>query len=291
MPYLTGRESFREVVLRDRLCAVLKRINLDDDGQPRMVSAWQSAAGSPNPAVYRANPSIAASTAKNSYNPAMQELSLIQFLAVAILPLLFAITVHEVAHGWVALRLGDPTAQMMGRLTLNPIRHIDPFGTVLLPIMLIVLSKVAGTPPFVFGWAKPVPVTWENLRNPKRDMALVALAGPMSNLLMAILWAVVTKIGYLLGAGALGLPLILMGTFGILFNLVLMVLNLFPLPPLDGGRILTSVLPGPMAWQVGRIEPYGFLIILLLLATGVLWSIMGPVIDWFYTLLHTLFGI
>jgi len=221
----------------------------------------------------------------------MQDLTLIQLLAVAALPLLFAITVHEVAHGWVALQLGDPTAKMMGRLTLNPIRHIDPFGTLLLPIMLIVLSKVAGTPPFVFGWAKPVPVTWENLRNPKRDMALVALAGPLSNLLMAILWAVVAKIGFMLGAGPLGLPLILMGTFGILFNLVLMVLNLVPIPPLDGGRVLTSILPGPMAWQVGRLEPYGFMIILLLLATGVLWSVLGPIIDWFYTLLHVLFGI
>ncbi len=221
----------------------------------------------------------------------MQELSLVQFLAVAALPLLFAITVHEVAHGWVALRLGDPTAQMMGRLTLNPIRHIDPVGTVLLPLGLILLSKLAGTPPFVFGWAKPVPVTWENLRSPKRDMALVALAGPFSNLLMAILWAVVVKIGYTLGAGLVGLPLILMGSFGILFNLVLMVLNLVPIPPLDGGRILTSILPGPLAWQVGRLEPYGFMIILVLLATGLLWSILGPIIDWFYMALHSVFGL
>ncbi len=221
----------------------------------------------------------------------MQELSLVQFLAVAALPLLFAITVHEVAHGWVALQLGDPTARMMGRLTLNPIRHIDPVGTVLLPVALILLSKLAGTPPFVFGWAKPVPVTWENLRSPKRDMALVALAGPFSNLLMAILWAVVVKIGYMAGAGPIGVPLILMGSFGILFNLVLMVLNLVPVPPLDGGRILTSLLPGPLAWQVGRLEPYGLIIILVLLATGLLWSILGPIIDWFYMLLHTVFGL
>ncbi len=221
----------------------------------------------------------------------MQELSLIQFLAVAALPLLFAITVHEVAHGWVALRLGDPTAKMMGRLTLNPVRHIDPVGTVLLPLSLILLSKLAGTPPFVFGWAKPVPVTWENLRSPKRDMALVALAGPLSNLLMAILWALVVKTGYLLGAGPVGIPLILMGSFGILFNLVLMVLNLVPVPPLDGGRILTSLLPGPLAWQVGRLEPYGLIIILVLLATGLLWSILGPIIYWFNMLLHTVFGL
>ncbi len=239
----------------------------------------------------RCDPVTQAFHPKTGYNPAMQDLTLIQLLAVAILPLLFAITVHEVAHGWVALRLGDPTAQMMGRLTLNPIRHIDPVGTVLLPLALILLSKMAGSPPFIFGWAKPVPVTWENLRNPKRDMALVALAGPLSNLLMAILWALVAKIGYLMGGGPIGVPLILMGSFGILFNLVLMVLNMVPVPPLDGSRVLSALLPGPWAWQLSRLEPYGFLIILVLLVTGVLWSILGPIIDWFYIMLHVLFGL
>ena len=202
----------------------------------------------------------------------MQNLSTVQFAAIAILPLLFGITLHEVAHGWVAKRLGDKTALMMGRLTLNPLKHIDPVGTILVPGLLMLAGGA------IFGWAKPVPVTWQNLRNPKRDMALVALAGPMANLGMAFLWALIARLGILLSAVTpwVSVPMILMGKVGIVLNLVLMVLNLLPLPPLDGGRIMTSLLPGPLSYRFSRIEPYGFFILIALLMTGVLWKLLGP---------------
>ncbi|ROR32260.1 site-2 protease family protein [Inmirania thermothiophila] len=202
----------------------------------------------------------------------MEELTLAQRVAVWALPILFAITVHEVAHGWVARRLGDPTAMMMGRLTLNPLRHIDPVGTVLVPLLLLFLGG------FVFGWARPVPVTWENLRHPKRDMALVAAAGPAANFLMALGWALVMRLAIALGDDLAwaAVPLIYMGGAGIAINVLLMVLNLLPLPPLDGGRIATGVLPGPWAWRLARVEPYGFFILLGLIATGLLGRILGP---------------
>jgi len=210
----------------------------------------------------------------------MGDLTLLQFLAVASIPLLFAITVHEVAHGWIAKRLGDPTAQRLGRLTLNPIKHIDPVGTILVPVALLVLGSLSGRP-FIFGWAKPVPVTWENLRHPKRDMALVAVAGPMANLAMAFLWALAVKLAVNL-PGSLewaALPLSYMGGFGIIINVVLMVLNLLPLPPLDGGRVAVGLLPGPLAWQLSRLEPYGFFILLALMATNVLGMILSPPVE------------
>ncbi len=199
-------------------------------------------------------------------------LSLPQFIAVAIIPLLFAITVHEVAHGWAAKHLGDPTAERLGRLTLNPIRHIDPVGTLLVPGILLILGG------FIFGWAKPVPVTWGNLRHPKRDMALVAAAGPAANLVMAFFWAIVAKIGTLLPESVhwMGIPLYYMGQFGIIINIVLMVLNLLPIPPLDGGRVAVGLLPGPLAWQLSRLEPFGFFILLALIATRLLGYILGP---------------
>jgi Zn-dependent protease len=203
----------------------------------------------------------------------MTALTTPQIIAVAALPILFAITVHEVAHGWVAKRLGDPTAERMGRLTLNPLKHIDPIGTVLVPILLIITAGIA------IGWAKPVPVTWENLRKPKRDMALVALAGPAANLLMAIFWALVMKITLILPAsvGWVTEPLLYMARFGILINVILMVFNLLPIPPLDGGRVATGLLPGPWSWQLSRLEPYGFFIIIALLMTGALWFILDPI--------------
>jgi len=218
----------------------------------------------------------------------MQNLELPQEIAVWILPVLFAITVHEVAHGWVAKQLGDPTAQMLGRLTLNPIKHVDPLGTVIVPLIFLLLPGG-----LIFGWAKPVPVTWENLRRPKRDMALVAIAGPLANLLMAIGWALVKKFGLLMAATmpSVAIPLIYMGTAGILINLVLMILNLIPLPPLDGGRVLTGVLPGPLAWQVSRIEPYGFLVLITLLMTGILGQVIWPVLAGMMRLFDLVFGI
>ncbi|HQU15358.1 MAG: site-2 protease family protein [Chromatiales bacterium 21-64-14] len=207
----------------------------------------------------------------------MPGFTLVQTIAVLALPLLFAITVHEAAHGWVARRLGDPTAMMLGRLTLNPIKHIDPLGTVVIPVLLLVLHA-----PFLFGWAKPVPITWQNLRNPKRDMALVAAAGPASNLVMALFWALIAKIGLVLAPmlGSFTAPMVYMGEIGITINLVLMVLNLLPLPPLDGGRVLVGLLPGPWAWKVSRIEPYGFPILLVLLITGGLAYLIVPPINW-----------
>lgn len=205
----------------------------------------------------------------------MYEFSLIQKIAVWALPVLFAITVHEVSHGWVARYLGDPTAMMLGRLTLNPIKHIDPIGTIVVPLVMLMLT------PFVFGWAKPVPVTYENLRNPKRDMAIVAAAGPLANLIMALIWTLVLKLGILfagqIGAGAMFL--IGAGVAGIFINAVLMILNLLPLPPLDGGRVLAGLLPGRAGWQLSRIEPYGFLILLALLATQILGVIIWPPIQ------------
>ncbi len=204
----------------------------------------------------------------------MEELSLLQRVAIWVLPVLFAITVHETAHGWMALRLGDPTAKMLGRLTLNPIKHIDPLGTVIVPGLMLMFSG------FLFGWAKPVPVTAQNLRNPRGDMAWVALAGPLSNLLMAIFWALVARIGMLLGdvSPELALFLIYSGVAGIFVNTLIGVLNLLPILPLDGGRILSALLPGRVAYQLDRLEPYGLIILVVLLFTGILGMILWPLI-------------
>jgi Zn-dependent protease len=217
----------------------------------------------------------------------MEELSIVQRISVWALPILFAITVHEVAHGWMALRLGDHTAQMMGRLTLNPINHIDPIGTLVVPGILLLLGGV------IFGWAKPVPVSWDKLRNPRRDMAIVALAGPIANLIMAIFWAFISRLGIALAPGIpiVGVPLAYMGIAGVFINAILMMLNLIPLPPLDGGRVLVGLLPGPFAYKVSRIEPYGFFILLGLLFTGILWDILWPLVDILLTGLVGLVGV
>jgi Zn-dependent protease len=214
----------------------------------------------------------------------MPELNLIQKIVIWVLPVLFAITVHEVAHGWLASRLGDKTALMLGRLTLNPVKHVDPLGTILIPGLLMLMQTG-----FIFGWAKPVPITWQNLGHPKRDMALVAAAGPLANLCMAIAWALLIRAGLMLGEP--GYALVYMGVAGIFINTILLILNLLPLPPLDGGRVMTGLLPGPWAYKLSRVEPYGFLILIALLATGLLGLILWPLISLVMTALAAVSGL
>ena len=193
--------------------------------------------------------------------------NLIQTVAIYALPVLFAITVHEAAHGYIARHFGDNTAYMMGRLTLNPIKHIDPVGTILMPLLLYVATS--GT--FLFGYAKPVPVNFGNLRNPKRDMIWVALAGPASNFIQAIVWAVLLVV--LITSGVQERFFVEMARAGILVSLVMWAFNLFPLPPLDGGRILVGLLPWRLANQFARIEPFGFFIVLALVLFGIVGTI------------------
>lgn len=189
--------------------------------------------------------------------------NLIQTILIYALPVLFAITVHEAAHGYVARALGDNTAYMQGRVTLNPIKHVDPIGTIVMPLMLFFLTSGL----FLFGYAKPVPVNFAQLRRPKRDMIWVALAGPASNLVQALLWAIAFSV--LHGAGVEERFFLLMCMAGVLVNLVVAAFNLFPLPPLDGGRVLVGLLPARQAYAVSRIEPWGFFIVLALVLVGI----------------------
>jgi Zn-dependent protease len=192
-------------------------------------------------------------------------------------PVVFAITLHEAAHGYVAKLFGDRTAEMLGRITLNPIKHIDPVGTILVPGLLLLTAKMMGGAPFVFGWAKPVPVNFGNLRHPKRDMIWVAGAGPLANFVMAFLWALLMQASEPSGIWASD-GLLQMAQIGISINLMLMALNLLPLPPLDGGRIAVGLLPNRASYALSRVEPYGFIVILVLIAIpGALWTILGPV--------------
>ena len=204
----------------------------------------------------------------------MEELNLVQRIAVWALPLIFAVTVHEAAHGWVADRLGDPTARQLGRITFNPIPHIDPIGTVLVPLLMLSFTG------FLIGWAKPVPVTVRRLRSPKRDMAVVAAAGPAVNLAMALIWALVLVLSHrsIHALQSVAEPLLLMAVAGVFVNLVLMAINLLPVPPLDGGRVVTGLLPLAAARVYARIEPFGMIILILLLVSGALGMILGPAV-------------
>ncbi len=205
------------------------------------------------------------------------ELSVIQVIAIYALPVIFAITLHEAAHAYAAKYFGDLTAYSQGRVSLNPIRHIDPIGTIGLPLLMLALSKLFGGG-FIFGWAKPVPVNFGNLRHPKRDMLWVAAAGPAANLVMAIFWVMMVKLAFADFMGEFSVPLALMGAAGVMVNAIFMVLNLLPIPPLDGGRIMVSLLPHRQAYQFSRIEPYGFFIILALMFTHVLDVVMWPMV-------------
>lgn len=210
------------------------------------------------------------------------EFSIIQKIAFSAIPVIFAITVHEAAHGYAAKYFGDSTAERLGRISLNPIKHIDPIGTIVLPALTMLVGGV------LFGWAKPVPVNFNQLRNPKKDMFWVAAAGPASNLGMAIFWAVMLNFSQLMPVSTATF-FEYMAVVGLQINLILMVLNLIPLPPLDGGRIAVSLLPMDLAVKLARVEKYGFVILIILLFTGLLGKIILPIVNVFLTILVTMF--
>jgi len=212
----------------------------------------------------------------------MQLDQLIQTIAISAIPILFAITLHEAAHGYAARYFGDMTAYQQGRISLNPARHIDLVGTILLPLMTLWLGGI------LFGWAKPVPVNFSALRNPKKDMLWVALAGPAANFFMIVLWVMILKMAFVFPDSYFYKPLAEMAKMGVQINIILMVLNLLPLPPLDGGRIAVSLLPHRQAYQLARIEPYGLFILIFLAITPVLGWILGPAISLVYGLIRIL---
>lgn len=212
--------------------------------------------------------------------------SKLQILLIAAIPIIFAIVLHEVAHGWIAKLHGDSTAEKYGRLTLNPVKHIDPIGTLLVPALLFMFTG------FIFGWAKPVPISWNQLNQPKPDMAKVAIAGPVANLIMAFFWGIVIKITTLMLSNAtLWVEIFyIMARIGIMINIILLVLNLIPIPPLDGSRVVTSFLPNHLAIQYNKLEKWGFLILLAFLIIPVngmplIWYIMSPFIQFFMRLI------
>lgn len=208
-------------------------------------------------------------------------------LAIWTIPVLLAITLHEVAHGWAALAFGDRTAQMLGRLSLNPLKHVDPVGTVAVPLSLLLMSWLMGSQPFLFGWAKPVPVSMQNLSHPKRDMAWVAIAGPASNFVQAIGWALLLYVQM----GSATEWLHSMAIAGISINLILIALNLLPIPPLDGSRVLTALLPNQLGWQYNRLEPYGLVILIGLMVMGWLTPLIMPLFTLFKGLVLGIVGL
>lgn len=219
----------------------------------------------------------------------MLELTTIQQIAVWILPVLFAITFHEAAHAWVAYKLGDNTAMMLGRLSFNPINHIDPIGSVVVPIVTLIISNFS----FVFGWAKPVPIRSSNFANPRRDLAIATAAGPLANLLMAFLWAGCMKLALLTNpqGSMVAVFVILAAKAGILINLVLAFLNLIPLPPLDGSKIVMAFLSARQSIKYEKIEPFGFFILLALMFTGVLSWLISPPINMSWSVLRSIFNL
>lgn len=207
---------------------------------------------------------------------------LIQTIALYALPVLFAITLHEAAHGYVARHFGDMTAFAEGRVSLNPMRHVDLVGTLLVPLAILLVSGGR----FLFGWAKPVPVNYSALRRPKQHMALVAAAGPGANLVMAIGWALLLKLGMLLPEGGYTEPFVRMSEAGVRVNLIFMFLNLLPILPLDGGRILACLLPHRMSWRYSKLEPWGLPVLLVLVATNMLDALLGPLLMFSESLIH-----
>ena len=219
----------------------------------------------------------------------MPTLTLVQKLAVWIIPVLLAITLHEAAHAWVAYRCGDPTAKRLGRLSINPLRHIDLIGTLLVPIVIAVLTQFQ----YTFGWAKPVPINSSNFHKPRRDTALTAAAGPVSNLFMAFLWSIVLKISTLLHpeTSVIALYLLLTAQAGLLINLLLGYFNLFPIPPLDGSKVFASLLSTRQAAQYQKLEPYGFFIVIALVATNVIFWILNPLLSWSLHFIYIIFNL
>lgn len=217
----------------------------------------------------------------------MDKLNLIEKILVWALPVLFAITVHEAAHGFVANKLGDDTAKKLGRITMNPFKHIELVGTIIVPLILLALTN------FIFGWAKPVPVDMRKLKNPKKHMALVAAAGPISNGLMAIFWILFLKLSlwFVQNDYSIGVMLVYMGQAGIVVNLILMILNLFPIPPLDGSKVISAFLPDKLYKYYHQASLFGLIIVVALASTGVLGKIMFPIFNWMQHYLFLIFGL
>ena len=208
---------------------------------------------------------------------------LIQTIAIYALPVLFAITLHEAAHGYVARQFGDMTAYAQRRISLNPLRHVDPVGTLLVPLVILLLSGGR----FLFGWAKPIPVNYSALRKPKQHMAWVAAAGPLANLAMALGWALLLKAGLVLPESSYSEPMVRMAEAGVRVNLIFMFLNLLPILPLDGGRILASLLPNRLSWQYAKLEPFGLPVLLVLAVTNLLDAVLSPLLVVSESLIHS----
>ncbi len=208
---------------------------------------------------------------------------LIQTIAINALPVLFAITLHEAAHGYVARHFGDMTAYAQRRISLNPLRHVDPVGTLLVPLVILLLSGGR----FLFGWAKPIPVNYSALRKPKQHMAWVAAAGPLANLAMALGWALLLKAGLVLPESSYSEPMVRMAEAGVRVNLIFMFLNLLPILPLDGGRILASLLPNRLSWQYAKLEPFGLPVLLVLAVTNLLDAVLSPLLVVSESLIHS----